>query len=527
MIRTGRQVAQSLNGMVVTPHPLATLAGLDVLREGGTAADAVIAANAVLTVVYFDQTAVGGDALLIYREGKTGALHGLNASGKAAKGVDRERLRAEFGTMPMRGPHSVTVPGTVDAWQRVSERFGVLGLERLLAPAARTAREGFPVSTRVAANLARTLPAWQWDTRFLDTFTPGGNVAKAGERIAFPALADSFDRIAKNPQDFYTGRIAEQIIEAIQSAGGDMTMDDLAEHEPEWVEPVVTTYRGVPYAELGPNCQGITTQIALNMAEIEAAGEFGSAAHLHPLVEAKKRAFHVRDTQLSDPRFVEMDVDRLVSKAHAAELWADYDPTRAAAAGPRREGDTTYLCAVDRDGNMASLIQSIYQNFGSGILAGNSGILLQCRGGYFSLDENHVNRIEGGKRTLHTLMPGMLVGPDGFVGPFGTQGGDAQAQVHMHLVTNLVDHRMDPQQAIEAPRWLQGGATGCEPFTVQLEEGFPEGTADALSALGHDVRHVEKWNPSFGHASMILRDTETGLLRGGADPRSDGLALGY
>jgi gamma-glutamyltranspeptidase/glutathione hydrolase len=527
MTRTGRPTTLAFNGMVATPHYLASAAGLEALRAGGTAIDAAIAANAVLTVVYPDQTSIGGDCFLIYYEASTGKLHGLNGSGRSPRAANRDELRAAgHATMPRRGIHTVTVPGTIDAWVVASERFGRLGLDRLLQSAIRYARDGFPVAPNLAASLALTGTV-DWPSEFKATYHPAGHIPGAGDRLALPELARTLALVAKQGRSaFYEGPVAEAIVATSNRLGGWMAMDDLAAHRAEWVEPLTTDYRGLTVAEMPPNSQGLTALIELNLVEREPLGTWGTADHIHPQIEAKKLAFQVRDTQLSDPAHVDIDTAHLVSKTFARELWADYDPNRAAQGAPALTGDTVYLCAVDGDGNAASLIQSIYLGFGSGVVADGTGVLLQCRGAYFSLDDDHPNRLEPGKRPLHTLMPAMLMRDGRLVGPIGTQGGDAQAQVHLQLIANLVDHGMDPQEAIEAPRWLAGGPAGADERFVSLESRFPQQTFEGLAQRGHLVHRTDPWDHGFGQAQMILRDSATGLLRGGADPRADGAAIG-
>jgi len=514
--------------MVATSHALASVAGLQMLTGGGSAIDAAIAANAVLTVVYPDQTSIGGDCFLLYYEAATKTLHALNGSGRAPKAADREALRASgHSTMPGRGIHSVTVPGTIDAWATAHQRFGRLEWSRLLQPAIGYARDGFPVTPNLHEGLATTAASGSWTADLEPVYFPGGVVPIAGSRLRLQQLARSLELIAKQGRDiFYTGEIGEAIVAASRRNQGALTLDDLASHRAEWVEPLTTDYRGMTVAEFPPNSQGIAALIELNLAEQQELGAWGSGEHLHTLIEAKKLAFAVRDAHISDPAFVPIDMDRLISQSFANKLWEMYDPARAGAGQLTMAGDTVYLCTVDEEGNAASMIQSIYNNFGSGIVADGTGIVLQCRGAYFSLEDDHVNRLEGGKRTLHTLMPGMLLRDGELVGPIGTQGGDAQAQVHLQLITNLVDYGMDPQQATEAPRWVAGGGVGSDPRLVGLEARFPDASFAELERRGHLVQRTSPWDIHFGHAQMILRDRETGLLMGGADPRADGVALG-
>ena len=520
--------ALAFNGMVASPHAMATAAGLDVLREGGTAVDSVIAANAVLTVVYPDQTAIGGDCIILTYDAASGRLHGINGSGRSPLAADRQALRAGWDTtMPVRGIQAVTVPGTVDAWERALALGGRFGLDRLLRPAIGFARDGFPVTAALARRIAIAGPVLDAYPEVAALVAPGGRLPAPGDRLTFPELAQTLAQIARAGRDaFYAGPFADAFVQTSDRLGGRFSLDDLGRHHAEAVEPVTTDYRGVTVAELPPNAQGLTALLALNMVEDQPVPPWGSADHLHPLIEAKKIAFAVRDEQLGDPSFGAIELDHLLAKAFARDLWRQYDPGRALSAPTTRTGDTVYLCAVDRDGNAASLIQSLYMAFGSGIVVPGTGVILQNRGAAFSLDDTHPNRLEGGKRPLHTLMPGMLLDGDRLLGPIGSQGGDAQAQIRLQLVTDLVDHGFEPQAAIDAPRWVSGGRPNDPPTLVTLEDRFPASIDSDLQARGHHVRRTAAWDPAFGHAQMILRDRDTGLLRGAADPRADGLALG-
>jgi gamma-glutamyltranspeptidase/glutathione hydrolase len=526
---SGRPTARAANGMVATPHYLASEAGLKVLQDGGSAIDAAIAANAVLTVIYPEATSIGGDCFLIYYEASSGKTYGLNGSGRAPKAIEADALRAEYGDyMPQQGIQTVTVPGTIDAWFEAGERFGRFELDRLLQPAIAYARDGFPVSPNVSGAIWLKLAYGYPSDEFRRIYSPLGRAPGADEILVLPELADSLEIIARDGRDaFYTGEIAQKIAATANRLGGALSLDDLASHHAEWVDPLTTDYRDVTVAEMPPNSQGLTALIELNLAQREKVAERGTAHHLHPLIEAKKFAFQVRDSTLADPEFVKIDAGRLISKAFAKDLWSQYDPGLALAGTVASPGDTVYLCAVDKDGNAASMIQSIYLSFGSGVIADGTGIMLHCRGAYFSLDPNHPNRLEPGKRPLHTLMPGTLFRDGELWGPIGTQGGDAQAQVQLQLITNLVDYEMEPQAAIDAPRWVAGGPPGSDPRTVMLETRFPQSTFDDLHSRAHVVVATTDWDVRFGHAQMILRDPKNGELRGGADPRADGSAVGY
>ena len=521
--------ATSEHGMVATPHHLATEAGLASLRAGGTAIDAAVTANAVLTVIYPDQTAIGGDAFLLYHEAKTGLVHAYNGSGRAPRTADRAALQsAGFTTMPRHGITTVTVPGTIDLWDVALTRFGRHGLDQVLAPAIRFARDGFPVSSRLGAAIAALPPTLLDNPALSDIYVPGGQPVAAGATIRLPILANSLETIAREGRAaFYTGALAQQIAATSARLGGALSLDDLAAHNGDWVEPLTTTYRGMTVVAMPPNSQGFTALLALNLAALTEPSEWGSADHLHPLIEGKKLAFAVRDAQLADPDFAPIDTANLLAAEFARDLWQTYDPARAMGGAIAGSPDTVYLCAVDRDGNAASLIQSLYQAFGSGVVADGTGITLQNRGTAFSLADEHPNRLEPGKRPRHTLMPSMLLRDRALVGPIGTQGGDAQAQVLLQLITNLVDHGLAPQAAIDAPRWLAGGGPTDLPTTVLFEDGFPIATIADLALRGHSPVLVAATNPAFGHAQMILRDEASGLLTGAADPRADGTARGY
>jgi gamma-glutamyltranspeptidase/glutathione hydrolase len=354
---------------------------------------------------------------------------------------------------------------------------------------------------------------------------PDGTPPAAGSLLRQSRLATSLESIAQEGRDaFYSGAIAEAISRTIANLGGWMTSNDLASHQGEWVDPIHAGYRDATVATMPPNAQGITALIGLRMADHEdiPAATWGSGQHIHPLVEAARRAYTVRDAEVTDPRFRSIDTAALLADDAIDALWQDYRPDQASAQNASAHGDTVYLCAVDADGNAVSMIQSLFGAFGSCVVAEGTGILLQNRGSSFSLDPDHANVLQGGKRTMHTLMPSMLFRGDELVGPFGTQGGDAQARITMQLASNLVDFGMEPQMAIEAPRWL-AGSDG----SLIMEQGFPDGTVQSLASRGHRITLIDSLNSGAGHAQMVLRNLETGLLMGAADPRADGSAAGY
>lgn len=491
--------------------------------------DAVIAANAMLTVLYPDQTAVGGDCFFVAFDAASGQTFAFNGSGAAARDANASQLRDQgYAAMPAKGGLAVTVPGTVDAWVQGHERFGRLEFERLLRPAARLADEGFPVSPRLSFVFQRQQELiGEWPVLESMMF-PDGVPPRASSRLRFPDLATTLTDIAKRGRDaFYTGKLAKSIVDSVQEAGGWLTPEDLEQHQGEWVEPVSFAFQDRTISTTPPNSQGITAQIALGLVSRDLNDRsWGTARQVHSLVEASRRAYDVRDQHLGDPRFVDIDPAAFLSDTFLDSLWADFDADAASRGFDGRTGDTVYLCAVDRDGNAASMIQSLFGAFGSCIVAGGTGVVLQNRGSYFSLIDGHPNELQGGKRPLHTLMPSMLFDELGLLGPIGTQGGDAQAQIQVQLITNLLVHDMEPQEAIDAPRWIASASDGGG-SALTLESGFPEGTVQGLAARGHRVSVVEGWNVNAGHSQMIMVDQQAGALKGAADPRADGAALGY
>jgi gamma-glutamyltranspeptidase / glutathione hydrolase len=533
-VATGRPATMALNGMISTPHYLASQSGWRVLREGGNAVDAAIAANAVLNVVMPDNCSLGGDAFfMIWDPGKK-EIVGLNGSGIAPAGCTPDAVRSAGHTqLPERGPWTVTVPGAVEAWSKALERYGSRDLDYLLIDALRYASEGFPVTPHLSDAISSNRPMLEANAAAAKTFLPGGNVPQAGSILRQPGLAGSFRELARDGKDaFYKGKIATRLIRALNNAGSPMTLDDLAAQSSDWVSPISSDYRGYTVYEMPPNSQGATALQMLNIAEGWDPGDLPdrSASQIHHFVEAKKNAFVDRDRYISDPKFVDVPVDRLISKEYAAETRARISSEHAwvqdkVAPGA---GDTIYLCAFDRDGMAVSLIQSLFKGFGSGIVGGETGIVLQNRGASFSLDESAANRLEPGKRPMHTLIPGMI-----FDGPlpwsvFGCMGGHGQAQTHLQLVTRLIDHGMNPQEAIEAPRWVAGPDTADDPpHLLKLEPEFGENVADELRALGHEVRLTPSFSSAMGHAQAIRINWEHGVLSGGADPRANGYALGW
>lgn len=520
--------------MVATPHYLASVAGLRVLQSGGNAVDAAIAANAVLTVVYPHMCALGGDAFFLIWNPADNQLHALNGSGRAPRAASIDALRAAgHDAMPSRGALAVTVPGALSAWETVLDRFGRLGFADVLQPAIAYAERGFPISPSVSLAISRGRDLLRQDPAAARQFLPGGDVPAAGDVLRQPDLAASLRLVAGRGADvLYRGALSEAIVATLRRSGSPMAEQDLADHRSDWVTPLATSYRGVELVELPPNTQGVTALEMVNVVEGFGVAAMGhnSARQIHHMVEAKKLAFRDRDRYVTDPEFSDVPVARLISKEYASELRAAIDPDSATAEAPDRPGggDTIYLCVVDRSGLAVSLIQSIFQGFGSGIVADGTGILLHNRGASFSLDPQAANRLAGGKRPMHTLIPAMLLRDGRPWVVFGTMGAHGQAQTHLQLVSDLIDFGMEPQEALDAPRWVSGrGNEGDPPHVLYLEPGVGMPVVEQLREMGHDARLSDALSSLMGHAHMIQIDRERGVLLGGADPRSDGVALGW
>lgn len=534
MLRTTRPVALGQRGMVASPHYTASLAGLRTLEQGGTATDAVITVNAVLSVVYPHMTGIGGDAFWLLYDASSRKVRALNGSGRAGGGATRSYFRERgYEAIPMRGPlAAVTVPGAVDSWCAASERFGRLPLHDLLAPAIGYASQGFPAAAGLARFTAEHREILQNYSVTERDFLPHGDAPNHGDVVTSEHLAATLRSVAEKGRDgFYSGPVADEMIGSLQRAGGLLTVADLQAHRSDWTEPVATTYRGLTCYQHPPNSQGLVHLLILNILEgfdLEAMGE-GGPEYLHVVVEATKLAYAERERHVTDPAFADIPLDHLVSKAYADVLRSRIDLSCAGppTAAQDAAGDTTCTVAVDAEGNAASVIQSICHAFGSGFVAGNTGVLLHNRGSSFSLSDDHVNSLEPGKRTLHTLMPGMILRDESPLLVYGTMGGDGQPQTNTALVTRVVDFGYDIQSAIDAPRSLYGQFWGDRTNDLWLESRFAETTAEGLRRVGHPVRPVGDWEDMMGHAQGIVVDRDRGILMGGSDPRGDGIAIGW
>ncbi len=536
------------HGAVVAPHHLATAAGLAILRAGGTAVDAAIATNAVLSVVLPSGCGIGGDAFWLIWDEATGRQTALNGSGRAPASADAGALRASgLATLPYRGPHSITVPGAVRSWGDAHDRHGRLSRAEILEPAIQLAWDGFPAwdgfISAVESALAPVVDALGSRSGFERVYRPHGRAWRPGERVRLPALASTLERLADvGFDDFYDGDIGERQARGLAAIGSGITVDDLQAHTSTWTEPIATDYRGVRVTTHPPNSSGIVALELLNILETfdpppaEAFGPAGvaDARWIHLGIEAAKLAMADRDRWLTDPDFLEIPVERLLAKDYVAELAAEIDRERAArppAATNPRGGGTIYLATVDAEGNAVSLIESNYMGFGSGVVDPDTGIHYQNRGSYFSLDPAHPNVLAPGKRTLHTLLPGMLFRA-GERRPWivtGAMGGDAQPQVHAQVVSALVDGGVDVATAVGAPRWFVDGEEHfAPPVNVRAERRYTAEVLDELEAMGHPVTRTIPFNGNLGHAHAIeLVDggpaTPDGSVAAATDPRSAGL----
>jgi gamma-glutamyltranspeptidase/glutathione hydrolase len=539
---TGRDFATrseviAQNGMAATSQPLATQVALDILKKGGNAIDAAIAANAVLGVVEPTGCGVGGDLFAIIWSADKEKLYGLNASGRSPRSLKLEYLKNNgYEFIPSTGPLPVSVPGCVDGWFEMHEMFGRLPIRDILQPAINYARDGFPVTEVIAYYLDRGTQALKDFPNIKETYMPGGKAPAKGEIFKNPNLANTLDKIARGGRnEFYRGSIAKAIDAFMKSQGGFLTYDDMARHSSEWVEPISSSYRGYDIWELPPNGQGIATLEILNILEGFDLSEmgFGSAEYIHLFTEAKKLAFEDRAKYYADPRFSEVPVTQLISKKYAAErrklinrekASKIYDP------GKIEAGNTIYLTVADKYGNMVSLIQSNYRGLGSGMCPTGLGFILQDRGEMFSLDNGHANVYAPGKRPFHTIIPGFITKNGKPWISFGVMGGDMQPQGHAQIIINLIDFKMNLQEAGDAPRIYHTGSS--EPTGQQmtdggilyLENGFRWEVIQKLLSMGHRV----EWNlGGYGGYQAIMWDDKNKVLYGASESRKDGQAAGY
>lgn len=527
----GRSMVISLGGIVAAESPLAAQAGAKILERGGNAVDAAIATNAMMGVVEPMMNGIGGDLFAIVYDAKANKLYGLNASGWAPKGLTIEYLQKQgIRSMPQQGVNAITVPGAVDGWQKLADKFGRKKLAEDLAAAIRTARGGFPVPEWTAAYWAGEVDYLRTDETAAKTYLPGDRAPKMGEVFRNPDLAWSLEQIAQHGREaMYKGEIATKILESMKRHNGPMTAQDLAEFSSEFVEPISTTYRDWTIYELPPNVQGIAALEMLNIMETFPLGQkdwgFGSTRALHAMIEAKKLAYADLAKYIGEPRKQKLPVATLLSKEWAVQRAKLIDGDKAncdPAAGEMPVGnDTTYLSVVDRDGNMVSLIQSNYEAFGSGLVAAGTGFALHDRGGLFSMDPNSPNALAGRKRPLHTIIPAFAQKGDVRVA-FGIMGGWNQSQAHAQFVANMVDFKMNIQAALEAPRFSKHTFSGCD---VMMENRVAQNIRNELTSKGHQIEVKGAYSSSMGGGQAVLRDFAAGVNYGASDPRKDGQAI--
>ena len=527
----GRSPVYATNAMCATSHPLATLAAIEALKDGGNAVDAAICAAAVLGVVEPHMTGIGGDcfAIIAHPDGRIVAMSG---AGRAPRAADAEALRAQgLSEIAATSPHAVTVPAAIAAWDKLAREHGRLGLARLLAPAITHAEEGFVVAPRVAVDWRELAPTLAGNAGACRHLLTAGEAPGVGAVVRFPALVETLRTIAREGRaGFYEGAIAEDMVATLQALGGVHTLDDFAAQDADYVEVLGLDYGGGRVLEFGPPNQGVTALLMLNVLKalerrsLSFAAPAKSAKRAHVLMEVARAAYGVRDAHVADPGAMRVSAEALLSDAFADAIAAQIDPERR---NPRLRApapmgsDTVTLAVVDRDGLAVSIINSLYKGFGSAIVTEKTGIVLHCRGAGFVLDPAHPNCLGPGKRPFHTLVPAMML--DGEGAPrlaFGVMGADYQPMGHVWLLTNLLDHGMDLQEAIDFPRIFFAP----DSEALGLEQSVPAEVAEGLRAMGHEV--VASAMP-WGGAQAVLIDRRRGVLVGGSDPRKDGLALGY
>ena len=538
-ITTGRPVTMGPQGMVTCPHALASQAGVDILRAGGTAVDAAIATSAALAVLYPHMTGLGGDAFWLIHDAKTGTVRHLDGGGRAAAGSSIDWFSQRGHTeVPFRGilPATLTTPGSVASWGQAHAACGRLPLARCLQSAMGYARDGFPVTERLAGWIAYAAADLAPHAESMAIFMPEGKVPRTGSMLVNPDLARTLQAVAdEGPAGFYGGAVGAELARFSADNGGFFSAADLAAQTARWGEPIQGTYRDVTLYETPAPTQGFTVLQMLNLLEpfeLQRHDFLGAhAAHL--MVQAKQVAYHDRDHYLADPAFVDVPMDRLISKAHADARRSLMDPARAlpwdrVPSYGSLKGDTVYIAVVDAAGNAVSMIHSLYGVFGSAVVAGSTGVMLQNRSAYFSLDPAHPNRLEPGKTPLHTLIASMGFRRGRLWSVLGCMGADGQPQIHLQAYINLIDHGRNIQEALEAPRWLSGRfALGEARDTLHIEARFPAATIEELARRGHILNRWGDWNELAGHAHGIVIDPDSGMRYGGSDPRSDGAAAGY
>jgi gamma-glutamyltranspeptidase/glutathione hydrolase len=526
----GRSMVIAQQGIAATSQTLASQTGAQILARGGSAADSAIAANAVLAVTEPMKNGIGGDLFVLYWDASTGTLTGLNGSGAAPQALSPAFLaKNHFKTMPQEGVHSITAPGAVEGWAKMHQRFGKLPWKDLFKDAIAYAEKGFPVTEAIAEtwNDPANVKKVHANPESVRVFLPGGKPPREGDLFRNPDMAKAFRLIAdKGPEAFYKGEIASAILKTSEHLGGTMTAADLVAVSSEWVQPISVEYRGWRVYELPPNSQGMAALEMLNIMETSPASPLGphSPEEMHKRIEAMKLAYADVRRYNADPRTYDPPVKQLLSKDYAHKRAALIDPAKAnceVPAGQPINGDTTYLTVVDRNGNIASWIQSVYAEFGSAVTVEGMGFLLQNRGGGFTLEAGHPNVLAGGKRPFHTIIPAFMERGGRHVG-FGIMGGANQPLAHAQFVSNMVDYGMNVQAALEAPRFTKRNSTGCD---VSIESRVPLRTIQQLSERGHQIAVRREYTQEMGRGQAILHDSQTKTNYAASDPRADGSAI--
>jgi gamma-glutamyltranspeptidase / glutathione hydrolase len=529
--RSRRSMVTARRGMVAASNPLAAQAGLNILRQGGNAADAAIATAAMLNVTEPASTGIGGDCFALFFDAKTKKVTALNGSGRAPAALTVEHLRGHS-EIPDRSPHAATVPGACRGWYDLLGRHGTMMLKDVLAEPIYYASEGYPVHPVFGA-------AWEASENFLrnspntEDYLPGGGAPKVGQVVKLRGLARTFERVAEGgPDAFYTGETADAIVSTLQSLGSVMTHDDLKNHTSTWGDPISTDYRGLTVCEHPPNGQGLAALIAMNIASGWELSElpWDSPERLHIMIEAMRLAFADARQYIADPEVVRVPVADLLSQKYAnarRALISKHQAMQPPSYGaPLPSSNTVYFSVVDGQGNACSFINSLFMGWGTGIVAKGTGVFLQNRGAGFSLQSGHPNELAGGKRPYHTIIPGMAVKDGELWASFGVMGGFMQPQGHFQVISAMVDDDLNPQEALNRPRFCL--ESGYSDSVLALEDGIPLSTMARLAELGHNIRPVAgRGRGVFGDGQIIRRDAETGVLFGGADPRKDGLVAAF
>lgn len=532
---TSRSEVIAKNGMVATSHPLASQIGLQILKDGGNAIDAAIAANAALGLMEPTGNGIGGDLFVILWDAKTKKLYGLNASGPSPQNISIEYFTAKkLEKIPSYGPLPVSVPGAVDGWIKLHERFGKLPFKELFKPTIDYANNGFPLTETIAYYLELSSQRFKTYPNFKNVWMPNGIYLKKGDVFKNPKLANTLSDIATSKRSsFYEGDMAKIMSDFVISQGGFLSTNDLAQYHAEWVEPVSTNYRGYDVWELPPNGQGIAALQILNLLERYNINKMGlfSSEYIHHFVEAKKLAFADRAKYYADPDFNDIDIHYLISKEYADLRAKHINPLKSSIsdnAGSLKDGDTIYLTTADKEGNMVSLIQSNYRGMGSGMVPPGLGFMIQNRGELFSLDKDHANSLVGGKRPFHTIIPAFITKDNKPFISFGVMGGATQPQAHAQIAINIIDFNLNLQEAGDAPRIVHTGSsqptgeTMINGGSLSLEKAFTETIIEELKTKGHIINY----QPGIfgGYQAIMLKD---GIFYGASESRKDGHAVGY